>query len=110
MSMMNYEYGLGYALSFAQENPFDGDEGMRSATLESIKKYRLAESSYSPWESLDSILDEETILRTSKTSWESTCRLYAYRHNVDIPDSIIYGDKKAKRVLLNFLKANEIEL
>jgi hypothetical protein len=106
--MMDYEQGLGYALSFAKETPFDDDEGVINSILESVSKHRLPESSYSPWEKLDSLLDEEKILRTSKTPWESACKLYSYRYNVRIPDSIIYGDKKAKRALNNFLKENEI--
>ena len=108
--MMNYESGLGYALYYAKEPPFDDDEGMINSILESVSKHRLSESSYSPWERLDYLLDEEKILRTSKTPWESTCKLYSYRYNVHIPDSIIYGDRKAKRALKNFIKENERSL
>lgn len=105
--MMDYEKGLGYALSFAKETPFDDDEGVVNSILEGVSKHRLPESSYSPWESLDSLLDEQKILRTSKTPWESACRLYSYRYNVHIPDSIFFCEKKAKRSLNNFLKENE---
>lgn len=104
--MMDYEKGLGYALSYAKE-PSSDDEGMINSILEGVSKHRLSESSYSPWEKLDYLLDEEKILRTSKTPWESACKLYSYRYNVNIPDSIIYGDSKAKRALKNLLKENK---